>query len=177
MPQHVLRPTRRGIAGTGAALGLAAVCAQLAVAAAGAPAARLHARAALTLRAPIIAHAAGALKVNDTGYLHLLHASGSVLSEEGPVSGTLPGTANVRLDVGANVTASFTIHARGGSISGHGSATLHSSGRYSSFAGTLWVNRGTGRFAHARGTGKLYGVIERRTDKVTVQTREGTLHY
>jgi len=124
------------------------------------------------------AQAARTLKVNDTGYLHLLHASGSILSEVGSVSGTLPGTASVRLDVGETVTASFTIHVRGGgSITGRGSAILHSSGRYSSFAGTLSVTGGTGRFAHTHGAGKLYGVIERRSDSLTVQTREGMLHY
>jgi hypothetical protein len=124
------------------------------------------------------ARAARTLSVNDTGYLHLLHASGSILSEAGAVSGTLPGTASVRLDVGENVTASFTIRVRGGgSISGHGSAGLHSSGRYSSFGGSLSVTGGTGRYVHAHGAGKLYGVIERRSDALTVQTREGTLHY
>jgi hypothetical protein len=155
--------TARGIAGIAAALALAAASAPLAIAAA---------------RAPVLALAARTLKVNDTGYLHLLHASGSILTEVGTVSGTLPGTARVRLDVGENVTASFTIRVRGGgSISGRGSAALHSSGRYSSFGGTLSVTGGTGRFAHAHGAGKLYGVIERRSDSLTVQTREGTLHY
>ncbi len=166
---HRRKPTRRGIrrclAGTGAALALAAA-AQVAIAAARIP------------RGPIAARAARVLKVNDTGYLRLLHASGSILSEAGPVSGTLPGTASVHLDVGEHVTASFTIHVRGGgSITGHGSAALHSSGRYSSFGGSLSVTGGTGRYAHAHGTGKLYGVIERRSDNLTVQTREGTLHY
>jgi hypothetical protein len=160
---HTRRGIGRGIATTGAALALAATCGQIAFAAA---------------RPPILARAARTLKVNDTGYLHLLHASGSILSEVGSVSGTLPGAASVRLDVGENVTATFTIHVRGGgSIVGHGSASLHSSGRYSSFGGTLSVTGGTGRFAHAHGAGKLYGVIERRSDSLTVQTREGTLHY
>jgi hypothetical protein len=157
------RFTARGIASIGTALALAAAGAHVASAAA---------------RAPILARAARTLKVNDTGYLHLLHASGSILSEVGSVSGTLPGAASVRLDVGETVTATFTIHVRGGgSIVGHGSASLHSSGRYSSFGGTLSVTGGSGRFAHAHGAGKLYGVIERRSDSLTVQTREGTLHY
>jgi hypothetical protein len=159
------RAIGRGLASAGAALTLAAVGAQAG-------------SAALRPAAPILARAARTLKVNDTGHLHLLHASGSILTEEGTVSGTLPGTAKVRLDVGENVTASFTIHVRGGgSITGRGSAALHSSGRYSSFGGTLSVTGGTGRFAHAHGAGKLYGVIERRSDSLTVQTREGTLHY
>jgi hypothetical protein len=127
----------------------------------------------LALRAPaaVPARAARVLKVDDTGHLRLLNASGSILKEEGPASGTLAGNVKVRLVVHATVAASFTIEARGGgSISGSGSATLHSSQRYSSFGGSLSVSHGTGRYADAHGTGKLYGVIDRRTDTLTVQT-------
>jgi hypothetical protein len=181
MTPHVLtrtpRPTRRALAGIGAALALAAAGAGTAIAAARAPAAPIAARSTRTPSEPIAAHASRALSVNDTGNLHLLNASGAILSEAGPVSGTLPGSTKVRLNVGENVTATFTIYARGGgSITGHGVAALHSSGRYSSFGGTLTVRRGTGRYAHAHGAGKLYGVIDRRTDALTVQT-SGTLHY
>jgi hypothetical protein len=158
------RFTRRGIASTGAALALMAACVHVAAAVARTP-------------AEPRARTAGTLSVDDTGNLHLLNASGAILSEEGPVSGTLPGSTKVRLNVGEDVTASFTIVSRdGGSIHGQGSAALHSSGRYSSFGGTLTVDGGSGRFAGAHGSGKLYGVIERRTDKLTVQTI-GTLHY
>jgi hypothetical protein len=123
------------------------------------------------------ARAAGVLNIDDTGHLHLLNASGSVFLEEGSVSGTLPGTVKVRLVVGGSVTASFTIQARGGgSITGSGSAVLHSTKRYSSFAGSLAVNRGTGGYTHAHGSGKLSGVIDRLTHALTVQT-VGELHY
>ena len=153
------------IAGICATLALAAACMNVAIAAARAP------------NAPLTARAARTLSINDTGHLYLLNASGAILSEAGPVSGTLPGSTKVRLDVGESVTASFTIDSRGGgSITGHGSAVLHSSGRYSSFGGTLSVNQGTGRYARAQGSGELYGVIDRRTDALTVQTI-GTLHY
>jgi hypothetical protein len=131
--------------------------------------------AALTLvgAAPV---SASTSSVNDTGHLRLLKAVGAVLLEEGKTTGTLPGTARVRLVVGASVSATFTITLRGGSISGSGKASLHSSGRCASFGGTLTVSRGSGRYAKARGAGKLYGVIDRRTDAVTVQT-VGTLRY
>jgi hypothetical protein len=82
----------------------------------------------------------------------------------------------VRLVVGGNVTASFTIQARGGSITGSGSAVLHSTKRYSSFAGSLAVGRGTGSYTHVNGSGKLSGVIDRLTHALTVQTI-GQLHY
>jgi hypothetical protein len=123
-----------------------------------------------------IAQLSRTLSVNDTGHLHLLKAFGAVLLEEGPVTGTLPGRTRVRMVVGASVTATFTIKARGGSIEGRGSAVLHSSSRYASFGGSLSVNHGTGRYAHAHGNGKLYGVIDRRTDALTVQTT-GKLSY
>jgi hypothetical protein len=116
------------------------------------------------------------MRVNDTGHLHLLKAFGSVLLEEGYAGGTLAGNAYVRMNVASTVTASFSIRTRHGTIYGGGRAALHSSGRYASFAGSLWVSRGTGRFAHAHGGGKLYGVIDRRGDALTVQTI-GTLSY
>jgi hypothetical protein len=73
--------------------------------------------------------------------------------------------------------AAFTIEPKsGGSIIGQGLATPHSSGRYSSFAGSLSVSHGSGRYIHAHGTGKLYGVLNRRTDQLTVQT-VGKLSY
>jgi len=137
--------------------------------------------ALLALAGSLASAADGArtVRVDDTGYLRLAHASGEELSEAGAISGTLPGTASVHLHVGAEtVTASFTIDVRGGgSISGTGLAKIGSPGRYTSFAGTLAVTGGTGRFAHAHGQGKLYGVIERKSDKLTVQTREGALDY
>jgi hypothetical protein len=127
----------------------------------------------------VSAHSTRLLKVDDSGHLHLLHAYGEVIEEEGKASGTLRGTVFVHMTVGsANVTATFTIRSEaGGSIEGHGEAVLHSSGRYSSFAGTLSVRHGTGRYSRAHGTGKLYGTIERTIEKhLTVQTT-GTLDY
>jgi hypothetical protein len=118
------------------------------------------------------ARAAHTLSVRDEGHLHLAgKPSGSLIVEEGVATGTLPGTVRVRFDVGATITAQFTIYARGGgSISGHGSGTLHSTSLYSTFGGSLSVTSGTGRFAHARGKGGMYGAINRKTDALTVQT-------
>jgi hypothetical protein len=167
---HQGTPTQRGIgrrlASGGTVLALAVVSANVASVAAQVPA------------RPMAAHAARTVSVNDTGHLKRLHASGEIFIEEGAVSGTLPGTAKVRLDVGEQITASFTIHVdRSDSIVGRGRATPTSSARYTSFAGTLTVTGGTGRYAHAHGTGKLYGALERKSDNLSVQTREGTLDY
>ncbi len=121
------------------------------------------------------AQAARSLTPNDEGRLHLVSESGSNLVEEGSATGTLPGRA--RVHIGAVIEAAFTLYPRGGgSISGHGSGTLHSSGLYASFGGSMSVSRGTGRYSHAHGTGGFYGTVNRKTFALVVQTR-GILHY
>jgi hypothetical protein len=125
---------------------------------------------------PRRAHAARALRATDTAHLHYISASGSLLFEEGRASGTLPGSMRVHLNVGAILSGSFTIYTRGGSIRGHGEATPHGSGVYESFAGSLVVTGGTGRYTRAHGRAGLYGTFDRSTYALTVQTT-GTLAY
>ncbi len=123
-----------------------------------------------------VAYAARTLNGTATAHLHLVRAEGSELIEEGPVSGVLVGTTRAELSTGAIFTATFTIHAHGGSITGHGHATPHGSGRYQSFSGSFNATNGTGRYAHVSGRAGLYGVFDRRTDSVVIQTT-GTLTY
>jgi hypothetical protein len=120
--------------------------------------------------------AARALKAADTAHLHYVSASGSLLYEEGGASGTLPGSMRVHFDVGSTFTGSFTIYTRGGTIKGRGTATPHGSGVYESFAGSLVVSGGSGRYAHAHGRAGLYGTFDRDTYSLLVQT-SGTLLY
>lgn len=121
-------------------------------------------------------HAARSLNATTTAHLHLVKAEGSELFEEGAVSGSLPGSMQAKLKTGAVYTGSFTTHTHGGSIKGYGNATPHGAGRYQSFSGTFIVTGGTGRYAHVNGHAGLYGVFDRRTDAVTVQTT-GKLSY
>jgi hypothetical protein len=124
------------------------------------------------------AEAAGSLSVNDSAHLHLVHASGPTLFEEGRGAGTLPGTVKATLTLkGATATSACTIEVRGGgSITGGGAGTLHEGhGGYESFAGELTVTHGSGRYAHASGTGKIYGTIDRVNDDAVVQVI-GVLH-
>jgi hypothetical protein len=122
-------------------------------------------------RTEAVARAAHMLNVKDEGHLHQVSESGSNLVEEGPATGTVPGRVKVYFNIGPTVYSSFTIYANGGgSITGHGSGTLHSTGKWSTFGGAVTVNRGTGRYAHARGTGQMYGAINRKTYALTVQT-------
>src|ERR1700682_661725 len=60
--------------------------------------------------------------VKDEARLHLTGTNGSILIEEGPATGAIPGTVKARFTVAASVNSTFTIYARnGGSISGRGS--------------------------------------------------------
>jgi hypothetical protein len=122
------------------------------------------------------ARAAHALNATDTAHLHYVSASGSLLNEQGTASGTIPGRMRVRFDVGTRFTGSFTIYTRNGTITGHGTATPHGSGVYESFAGSLIVSGGSGRYRRARGRAGLYGTFDRNSYGLVVQTT-GTLRY
>lgn len=125
------------------------------------------------------AYAAGrrTLSGTATAHLHLVKAEGSQLLEEGSVSGTLTGSARAKLHIGATFTANFTIHTHAGAITGSGLARPHGSGRYQSFSGSFLATAGTGRYAHISGRAGLYGVFDRRTDSVVIQTSGGKLTY
>jgi hypothetical protein len=127
--------------------------------------------------ATVPARAARTLNVTDEAHLHLTGTSGELLEEEGKATGALPGEVRVRFVVSTSITGSFTIYPRGGgSISGHGSARLRSTGTYASFGGTMSVSHGTGRYTHAHGSGGFYGVVNRRSYALVIQTT-GRLSY
>ncbi len=125
-----------------------------------------------------VAQAARALKATDEARMtYVKHRSTATrLFEEGTAHGTLPGSMHAYLSLGATFSASFTIYTNSGTIDGHGTATPHGGGLYESFVGTLTVTGGTGRYTHARGQAGLYGIFNRRTYALTVQTT-GSLSY
>jgi len=123
------------------------------------------------------AHAVRTLNITDTARAHYVREVGAMLVDEGSATGGLPGKVTVKFNVGASsVSASFTIYARGGSITGHGSGALHGVGLTVSFGGTMTVTHGTGRYSHAHGHGGFYGILNRQNYAATVQTT-GTLSY
>jgi hypothetical protein len=127
---------------------------------------------ALALALPASA-AAGSLHVRDEGKLRYVKASGSQIIDEGKATGSLPGTARVRFTYNGNpnVSASFTISGHGWSVSGRGSGRLSNPNSPSpSFRGKLTITGGSGRYAHASGSGELFGVFYRRSYALTVQT-------
>ncbi len=119
------------------------------------------------------------LKVRDEGHLHFVRASGSLLIDEGHLSGSLPGSVRVRFlyDGEPNVSAQLSITANGGSISAHGSGTLSSpTSTTPSFKGHISITGGSGRYSHAHGGGEMFGVFNRRSYALTVQAI-GSLSY
>jgi hypothetical protein len=118
-----------------------------------------------------IARDAHTLIATDTAHMHHVDGKNTLIVEEGPASGTIPGRVKAYISVGATITATFTIFAKsGGSVSGRGSGELKGRPSEPSFGGTFIVTGGTGRYAHARGTGKLYGALDRKTLAMTVMT-------
>jgi hypothetical protein len=156
--------------------GIGAACGAALLASAAAAALTTGSAAASGVGRPPTARAAHALKATDTAKLHYVSAAGSELIEQGKAVGTIPGTMHAQVEVGATISGNFTISTRGGSIKGHGVASPHGGGIYESFAGTVTVTGGTGRFAHAHGQTGLYGTFDRNTYALTIQTT-GTLSY
>ena len=136
-------------------------------------------RIALALYLSPLAHASRTLNVYDEGHLHYVRSSGNRVIDEGHAGGTVPGTVVVYFTYNGNPTvyASFQIHAHGGTISGYAKGHLSNPVSTSpSFSGALTLGGGGGRYAHAHGSGELYGVFYRRNYAMTVQTR-GRLSY
>jgi len=118
-----------------------------------------------------VASGARVLSLNENGSLHLTSKNGFTLNEQGPASGTVRGTIYVHLSIvsSSRVTAELNIYPSGGSITAHGSASYHKERTSARFSGSMSIERGTGSYAHARGSGLSFsGTIQRSNDAVTV---------
>jgi hypothetical protein len=155
---------------------IGAACGAALLAAVAGAALKTGSAAARAIGRPSVAHTAHALRATDTAKLHYVSAAGSELLEQGKTTGTIPGSMRAQVEIGATISGNFTIYTQSGSIKGHGVATPHGGGIYESFAGTVVVTGGTGRFAHAHGHTGLYGTFDRNTYALTIQTT-GTLSY
>jgi hypothetical protein len=119
------------------------------------------------------------LSATDTAHLRYNEraSEGEVLYEEGSATGSLPGHMRARLKLGVAFSGSFTFYTQHGSIKGRGTATpSRSAGKYESFRGSLIAIGGSGAYAHVHGRAGLYGIYNRETYAVTVQTT-GKLSY
>jgi hypothetical protein len=117
------------------------------------------------------ARAARTVSLDETGQLHLVSKQGFTLNERGTASGTIRGPISVRLTIvsTSRVSAEVTISPHGGSISGSGTASYHKGGSAASFAGRLSIDRRSGSYGHAQGSGLSFsGTIARSNDAITV---------
>lgn len=118
------------------------------------------------------AHFARVLKVHDEGHLRFVSSSGSQLIDEGPARGTLPGRVRLHFTYDGSPTAraQFTIRGANWSIQARAQGRLSNpTSPNPSFRGSLVITGGSGRFAHARGGGELFGVFSRRNYGLIVQ--------
>lgn len=118
------------------------------------------------------ANAERSISINDKSTLHRVKAIGNTLVEEGNAEGTLKGRVKISLDLEevGSATSHFVMYLPGGDLIGHanGKATTPKGG-WESFGGKMWIDHGTGRYAHASGSGKLYGALNRHTSALVVQ--------
>jgi len=123
-------------------------------------------------RAPIaLAHGARVISLNERGSLRLTSKHGFTLNERGAASGTIPGTIYVHLRIVSTkrVTAEVNIYPKGGSVSGQGTASYRREGATGSFSGSLSIERGSGSYNHARGSGLSFsGTIARSNSAIAV---------
>jgi hypothetical protein len=118
-----------------------------------------------------LARTAGTITLNDTAHLRLTSHHAFTLNEEGSASGSVAGKIYIHLKVASTnrVTAEVSIYPSGGSVTGYATASYHPSGAVASFNGTMTVERGSGRYNHAHGSGLSFsGTIQRSNDAVTV---------
>jgi hypothetical protein len=114
---------------------------------------------------PARAAAARTLNVRDEGKLRFITSDGSELIDEGDAAGTLPGNLRAYFVYNGEptVSARFTIEGHSGSISGKAKARLSNpNSSEPSFRGAFSITGASGRYAHARGSGELFGVFIRR---------------
>lgn len=144
--------------------------------------AAIFAPAAAPARSPhssSTATTARAMSVDLVAALRLIGRPGHVSNERGTISGTFPGTVAVRfVAIGSSEgTSTFTIYpSSGGSISGQSTAHGRVEGATATFSGSATITGGTGRWAHASGSGLQYnGTLDRQNNHAT-STMRGTIH-
>jgi len=124
--------------------------------------------------------AARSISLNENSDMQLTSRKGFTLNERGAGSGTFKGTIYVHLKIvsSSHVTAEVNIYPSGGSsITGYGTAGYRKEGAIGRFSGSLSVQRGTGTYAHAHGSGLSFsGTIQRSNYAVTVHVG-GTASY
>jgi len=124
------------------------------------------------------AHIARRLSLNETGQLRVLSRHGIIFNEEGPASGTFRCTLTLRLTAKVtHVTIQFSANPSGGTLHGEGAANVQTEGATGRVTGTVSVTGGSGRYAHAHGSGlSITGSVNRHNYNLSIRV-SGTMFY
>lgn len=116
--------------------------------------------------------------IHETGNLHKISHNGTSFTERGSASGTFNGTMTLYLDItGSGVTFTMNGSMREGTLSARGSADIKTNKKIATIVGTAAFTGGSGRFAHARGSGlAVGGTFNRETYALSI-TVGGRLSY
>jgi hypothetical protein len=118
--------------------------------------------------------AARVISLNLKTTMHLVGLPGHVTYSKGTVTGSLPGTASARfVALSSNRGEStFAIYpSSGGSLVGRSATHGYVAGPTVYFSGTATITGGTGRWAHAHGTGLTFsGALNRQNYHSTLVT-------
>jgi hypothetical protein len=126
-----------------------------------------------------VAAAARVMSLNLTTTLHVVGRPGHVAYAKGTVSGTFSGTTSVRYTAVGSTEgeATFSIYpSSGGSLLGRSVTHGHAAGPIAYFSGTATITGGTGRWAHAHGTGLSFSGTLNRQNYHSMSVTRGKLH-
>jgi hypothetical protein len=126
-----------------------------------------------------VAASARTMPLNLTVKMHLVGRPGHVLTEQGSVAGTFAGSAysrNIAL-LSNKGESTFTLYAKGGTLSGRSTSHGHVVGATAYFTGTVTITSGTGTWAHATDSQLQFsGTFDRQNYNV-IDHVTGTLNY
>jgi hypothetical protein len=97
-------------------------------------------------------------------------AGGTRFVHTGTASGTFAGSVKSRITLAHSVvlTGVVTIRARGGTVTMKVNGRARSLSVRTKFNGTATITGGTGKYAHAKGSGQFTGVVNRSTWHATI---------
>jgi hypothetical protein len=125
----------------------------------------------LALLAAPGAFATGPVPVKEHVDLVLVKRSGTTkFQHKGRATGTLAGRVGSRITISHSVVlkGTVTITTSSGKVRLNVDGRARSLGLRTKFTGTAVIAGGTGRYAHAKGTGRFTGVVNRRSWHATI---------
>jgi hypothetical protein len=109
------------------------------------------------------AHETRVISLQETATMRLTRTSVTFQEAEGRASGTIRGHLHLRIDVetASQMSALFSGSAGSSTLTGNGGGHYTVSGSIFHFTGTSKIVRGTGSFAHASGSVRIEGTLNR----------------